>query len=136
MSTAKRRVFNREFKLYAVQRYMGGASAAKICAELQIRPGHLAKWCAQFRRAGPEGLRQAGRPRLVPGLVDDLDSIAKAMRVKDLAAACKRIAELECKVGQQQVELDFFRQALRRVGEARRPSDGPGVRASTPLSRR
>jgi transposase len=136
MSTGKRRGFNREFKVYAVERYMGGESTAAICRELQIRPSHLAKWCAQFRRAGPEGLRQAGRPRLLPGLVDDLDSIAKAMRVKDLAAACKRIAELECKVGQQEVELDFFRQALRRVGEARRPSDGPGVPASTPLSRR
>jgi hypothetical protein len=34
------------------------------------------------------------------------------------------------------LELDFFRQALRHVGEARRPSDGPGVKASTPSSRR
>jgi hypothetical protein len=34
------------------------------------------------------------------------------------------------------LELDFFRQALRRVGQARRPSDGPGVRASTRSSRR
>ena len=35
-----------------------------------------------------------------------------------LAAAEKRIAELERKIGQQQVELDFFQQALRQVGEA------------------
>jgi hypothetical protein len=50
--------------------------------------------------------------------------------------ARKSIGELERKIGQQQVELDFFRQALRRVGEARRPSDGPGGRRSTRSSRR
>ena len=40
------------------------------------------------------------------------------------------------KIGQQQVELDFFRDALRHVGEARRPSAGSGVKASTLPSRR
>jgi hypothetical protein len=54
----------------------------------------------------------------------------------DLAAARKRISELERKVGQQQVELDFFRKALRQVEGARQPSDGPGARASTRSSRR
>jgi hypothetical protein len=34
------------------------------------------------------------------------------------------------------VELDFFRQALRQVGGARQPSDGPGVPTSTRSSRR
>ncbi|WP_271574312.1 IS3 family transposase [Bradyrhizobium sp. CCBAU 11361] len=33
--------------------------------------------------------------------------------------------------GQQQIELDFFRQALRRVKEASRPSTGPGVTGPT-----
>jgi hypothetical protein len=46
------------------------------------------------------------------------------------------VSDLERKIGQQQVELDFFREALRQVGEARRPSDGPGAPASTPPSRR
>jgi hypothetical protein len=56
--------------------------------------------------------------------------------VDNLAAARERISDLECKIGQQQVELDFFRDALRHVGEARRPSDGSGVKASTLPSRR
>jgi hypothetical protein len=47
----------------------------------------------------------------------------------------KRIRELERKIGQQQLELDFFQQALRRVGKAGRPSDGSGLRTSTPRSR-
>ena len=135
MSTGKRRVFNREFKLFAVERYIGGESAASICRELQIRPGHLSKWCAHFRREGPEGLRRAGRPQKKPGAAE-LDPALKAMRVKDIATARERISELERKVGQQQVELDFFRRALRQVGEARRPSDGPGVPTSMPSSGR
>ena len=47
----------------------------------------------------------------------------------------ERVGELERKIGQQQVELDFFRQALRHIGEARRPSDGSRVKASTASSR-
>jgi hypothetical protein len=76
-----------------------------------------------------EALRPACRPRKGFGVLDLEPG-------KDLATARRRIAELERKVGQQQVDLDFFRQALRRVGGARRPSDGPGVRASTRSSRR
>ena len=33
----------------------------------------------------------------------------------ELLAARKRIAELERKVGQQELELDFFGEALRRI---------------------
>lgn len=61
-------------------------------------------------------------------------------RARDVAAtdtsAPERIAELERKVGQQQIELDFFRQALRRVREARWPSAGHGVTGSTRSSKR
>jgi transposase len=135
MSTGKRRIFSREVKLSAIKRVLAGESGAAVCRELRIRRSHLSMWCAQYRRHGPEGLRLARRPVKRPGAVE-LDPVAKAMRVKDLGAARKRIAELECKIGQQQVELDFFQKALRQTGEARRPSDGPGVRASTPSSRR
>jgi hypothetical protein len=60
----------------------------------------------------------------------------KAKRVQDVATARNRITALERKIGQQQLELDFFRQALRQVEGARQPSDGLGVRASTRSSRR
>jgi hypothetical protein len=54
---------------------------------------------------------------------------------QDLPIAQQQISELQRKVGQQQVELDFFRQALRHVWEARRRNDAAGVKASTPRSR-
>ena len=134
MSKRKRRVFSREFKLSAVQRMLGGESTKVLSRELGVAVDHLDRWCQQFRLGGAEGLRKAGRPRKQAGA--GLDPLAKAKRTKDLDAARKYIAELEGKVGQQQVELDFFRQALRQVREARRPNDGPGVTASTRSSKR
>ena len=130
MSTPKRRVFPREMKLAAVKRLMAGESALKIAQELQIGPGHLSKWWASYRRYGTEGLRPAHRPRKADAV--KLVPIAVAA---DMGAAQQRIGELERKVGQQQLELDFFQKALRRVGQARRPSDGSGLQTSTLRSR-
>ncbi len=81
MSTAKRRVLSREFKLSALKRYVAGESATAICREMQIRRSDLSKWCAHFGREGPEGLRPAGRPRKPHG-ADALDAVAKATRDK------------------------------------------------------
>ena len=53
-----------------------------------------------------------------------------------LAAARGRIAALERKVGQQQLELDFFRQALRHFEMVRRTTQRSGAPASTSSSRR
>lgn len=128
MSTGKRRVYSREFKVSAVKRMLAGEHAAALARELQIPAGHLYKWCKHFRRGGPEGLRPACRPR--KGLETPAPELAS------LATARKRISDLERKIGQQQVELDFFRQALRRVGGARQPSDGLGAPTSTRSSKR
>jgi transposase-like protein len=135
MSTGKRRAFSREFKVSAVKRLLAGEPAAALARELQISTGQLYQWCGHFRRGGAEALRPACRPRKVFGAPEP-DAVTKAMRVQDIATARKRITALERKIGQQQVELDFFRQALRQVGGARQPSDGLGVRASTRSSRR
>jgi transposase len=135
MPKRKRRVFSREFKLSAVQRIIAGERPSKLSRELGVPGGHLYQWCAHFRLGGAEALRPACRPRKIPGVVE-LAPEVKAQRVQEVATARKRISELERKIGQQQVELDFFRQALRQVGEARQPSDGHGVPASTRSSRR
>jgi transposase len=132
MSKRRRRIFSREFKLSAVERMMGGASTKSLAKELRVDPGQLHEWYRQFRLGGAEAVRQAGRPRK-PVVSEEEQA---RIRGTDLASARKYIAELEAKVGQQQVDLDFFRQALRRVRAARRPSDGPGVTASTRSSKR
>jgi hypothetical protein len=64
---------------------------------------------------------------------------AKAARqtsLEEQARAQRRIAALERKIGQQQVELDFFQQALRQVREQRLRSGVPGGTASTKSSKR
>ena len=132
MSKRRRRIFSREFKLSAIERMLGGESTKALARELRVEPRHLHQWCHRFRIGGAEGVRQAGRPRKP---VVSEEERAKT-RTADLASARKYVAELEAKIGQQQVELDFFRQALRQVREARRPSEGPGVRASTRSSKR
>jgi len=128
----RRRIFSRGFKLSAIERMLGGENTKALARELGIDPKHLHQWCHRFRMGGAEGVRQAGRPR--KPLVSE-EERAKT-RATDLASARKYIAELEGKIGQQQVDLDFFRQALRQVREARRPSDGSGVTASTRSSKR
>ncbi len=125
MSTRKRRVFPREVKLSAVRRLVAGESAPTIAQELQIGLSHLSKWWTNYRRYGAEGLRPAHRPRKLEPMVV----------AAELGEAQQRISDLERKVGQQQLELDFFQKALRRVGQARRPSDGSGLPTSTLRSR-
>jgi len=129
MSKGKRRVFSREFKLSAVKRIAAGESVAALSHELGIPTGHLYQWCEHFRRGGADALRPACRPRKGFGRLDIEPG-------KDVATARERIRELERKIGQQQLELDFFRRALRQVEGARQPSDGRGVRTSTRSSRR
>ena len=78
-------------------------------------------------QVGDQQLRRPGRPKL---------TVLPPAQANDLAGAQKRIAELERRLGQQQLELDFFKEALRRVEALRRPSNGPGATASTPSSKR
>jgi transposase len=135
MSQSKRRVFSQEFKLSAVKRMLAGEPVRALSAELGVRPKHFYIWREQFRAGGVEGLRGPGRPRKLGVAASATPArVEKVLRRRPtavLAAAHHRIAELERKIGRQQVELDFFRQALRQVRGARRPIDGSGVTAST-----
>jgi transposase len=137
MSKSARRVLSRKFKLSAVNRMLRGENVSELARELQVRRKDLYLWRDHFRAGGPEALRGVGRPRKV---AVSGSSLAKAKATpaaaSELDAARKRIAELERKIGQQQVDLDFFRQALRQIKGARRPSNGPGAPASTPSSKR
>ena len=122
------RVFSRAFKLGIVNRMLAGEKVRALARELQFSSKDLYIWRDRFLSGGPEALRGPGRPR---------KSEASAPPASgELEAARRRIAALERKVGQQRVELDFFRQALRQVRGARRPSIGPGVTGSTKSSKR
>ena len=139
------RVFTPAFKAQVVARMEAGANVSALSRELGIKRTLLNRWRDAYRRGGPAALRLRGRPRkgeLRAATPPPVAAAAPAASSGDgetkaaLAAARSRIAGLEQKVGQQQLELDFFRQALRHIREARRPLDGSGVTAFTRSSRR
>jgi transposase len=134
MSGSLRRAFSREFKVAAVERVLAGARVREVSEDLQIRPGNLYLWLQHFEVLGAAGLRLAGRPRKRHSGGTGGEVTADA--VEALGAARQRIGELERKIGQQGLELDFFRRALRRVGDAQQPSAGCGGRASMRSSKR
>jgi transposase len=139
------RVFSREFKLSAVRRMLAGENVSALARELAVLRKDLYVWRDRFRAGGPEALRSRGRPRKV-GLTEPPapaapsrpppDRPPDAAGAAELAAARRRIAELEAKIGRQALELDFFQRALRQVGDVRRGKDKPGAMPSTPSSKR
>ena len=130
------RIFSREFKLEAVRRILAGERIRALSQELKVLRKDLYAWRDLFRAGGAEALRPLGRPRKSDAVVaPDVKTRARAIATTDFGAP-ERIAELERKIGQQQIELDFFRQALRQVREARRPNGGAGVTGSTRSSKR
>jgi len=131
MPKRRPRVFSRAFKLAAVRRMLAGEDVSALSRELQVLRKDLYYWRAHFLTGGPEALRSRGRPRKV-----EVISEKPKDPPGELEAARDRIAELERKIGQQQVELDFFRLALRRVGGARRRNAEPGAPRSTRSSKR
>ena len=132
MSKKAIRVFSREFKLKIVRRMLAGENVSALAREVKVLRKDLYVWRDRFRSGGPDALRGTGRP---PKAVAMRSGPAKSAGSAPDAAS-KRVAELERKIGQQQVELDFFRQALRQVEGARRRSAGAGVSRSTRSSKR
>ncbi len=136
MSTQERRRFSREFKLSAVGRLEAGESGSALARELGVKRTILYRWREAWRAGGELALREGqGRPTKVEALAME-DARGPLAKAHDLAVARRQIAELERKVGQQQVYLDFFKGALRRIETSRRPALAPGAPASSPRSRR
>jgi transposase-like protein len=135
----KPRLFSREFKLAAVHRILAGERIRDLSRELKVLRKDLYAWRDLFRAGGAMALRPLGRPRKAEAMKTAMATAAREqlaqpmpeMPAAEFEVARRRIAELERKIGQQQLELDFFRQALRQVKETRRQSSGPGVTGST-----
>lgn len=124
------RSFSRDFKLKALERLDAGVTVSALAAEFGVHRQLIYKW-RDAHRAGRLGARR-GRPTKAEALARE----ASGQERSELETARRRIAELERKVGQQAVELDFFQGALRRIKASRPVSDGPGATGSSPRSRR
>lgn len=146
MSTPKTaRNFDRAFKLTAVRRMLAGENVSALARELQVLRKDLYVWRDRFRAGGPEALRSRGRPAKVRAMAPTAEPFVPDRpppepppdaAAQELEAARRRIAALEAKIGRQQMELDFFRQALQLVGEAAPPKGGAGAAPSTRSSKR
>ena len=124
MSTSNR-VFSAEFRVQAAQRILQGESVSKLHHELDIKRSMLYRWRDTYRKEGAAGLARAvGRP---PGTANPAPkpgaSAEEALR--------QQIAALERKIGQQAVQLDFFKRAFKRVKESSQASGSAGATAST-----
>jgi transposase len=128
------RQFSREFKEKAVRRMQAGEKVQALATELDVWPKLLYAWRNSFEAGGPDALLPPGRPgkRAATAAVKRLQPAAGAAeRRGEPPTAGDRVAELERKVGQQALELDFFARALRHIKGSPRPSTGRGAAASS-----
>ena len=93
-----RRQFTQDFKLAAVRRLEQGVSMAEVARGLEVNPNVLHRWRREFRQGPGNAFPGHGKQRWSEG----------------------RVAELERKVGQQALEIDFLKGCLQHIEEQRR----------------
>jgi len=118
------RIYSSEVRRQAVLRVLAGEPAPTVARDLGIERRRLYDWCERARRQGLGGLRGPGRP---PKQVSVRGVVPSEVLEDEGRAARRRIAELERKVGRQQADLDFFRQALRHVKARQQVVAGAGA---------
>jgi transposase len=92
-----RRQFTKEFKLAAVRRLEEGVSIAEVARGLEVSANVLHRWRREFRQGSGNVFPGNGQRRWSAG----------------------KIAELERKIGQQTLEIDFLKRCLQRIEEQR-----------------
>ena len=109
-----RRRFTREFKLAAVQRLEQGIAIAEVARAMEVNPNVLHRWRKEFRRGPGNAFPGQGQRRWSEG----------------------RMAELERKIGQQTLEIDFLKGCLQRIEEQRMLQAVTGNPRSTARSKK
>jgi transposase-like protein len=128
--------FTEAEKLEALARMEAGVNVTGLAQEMGIRRRLLYAWRDIMRERGSLSAGRLGRPRKEQRTAEGTSSPDMGPSAGMPAAALhQRIAELERKVGQQELELDFLQQALQRVRGTPLPSAAPGGTSSTSSSR-
>ena len=109
-----RRMFTKEFKLAAVQRLERGSSLGEVARALEVNPNVLHRWRREIRQGPGNVFPGHGRQRWAEG----------------------RIADLERKIGQQALEIDFLKGCLQRIEEQRMLQAVTGNPRSTERSKK
>jgi transposase len=126
------RTFPTAFKLAAIKRLMAGEAVLPLARELGVSRKILHDWRKAWDLHGPSGLNRKRGPKPGPRKLRPLAEPAAKGRSGELANARAKIAELERKIGQQAVDIDFFHKALRALDAAdRQGSIAPASRKSS-----
>ena len=114
------------FRMQAVERMGRGENVTKLSRELGVSRWTMYRWRIIYLQQGQAGLALSPIGRR-------LSQRARAIQaqITPLAQAQTRAAELERKVGQQAVQIDFLKRAFKRIKESRRNSGATGGTAST-----
>jgi transposase-like protein len=108
----KIRRFPTAFKLKAIKRAEGGEGVLPVARKLGISRKLLHDWIKAWKAHGPEGLNRKPGPKPGPRKLKPVQAEEKRSA---RAQASARIVELERLVGRQQLDIDFFRKALRAL---------------------
>lgn len=108
-----RRKFTREFKWAALRQWEAGASVAEVARAYEVSPNLLHRWRREFQDS-PAGA--------FPGM-------GKRPQEAD------RTAQLERKIGQQALEIDFLKGCLQRIEAQRQLQALSPKPLSTPRSK-
>jgi transposase len=92
-----RRKFTKEFKIAALRQLDAGVSIAAVARSCEIDPGVLHRWRRDFQQAPEHAFPGLGKKR----------------------ADENQVGELERKIGQQALEIDFLKRCLQRIEEQR-----------------
>ena len=119
------------YKVKAIKRVERGEGVLPVARELGISRKLLHDWIKAWKAHGPEGLNRKPGPKPGPRKLKPVPTYDDKRSA--LAQAKARIAELERLVGRQQMDIDFFRKALRALG--RPVVQGKNVSASSKSSK-
>ena len=116
----KLKTFPTAFKLAAIKRLEAGEAVLPLARKLGVSRKLLHDWRKAWRLHGPAGLNRKRGPKPGPRKLRPLAEPAAKGSSGELAQARVKIAELERKIGQQAVDIDFFHKALRALDAADR----------------
>jgi len=129
-----RRRYSAAEKEAAVLRVAAGEAVSSVARRRGIDRKRLYEWYAKYQEGGREALQATGRPRKPARPATRAQ--AQPSGQPEVAALRRQLAEQQRKIGEQEIDLDFFRRALRQLEEARRTTAGQGGAASTRSSKR
>ena len=115
MSHTGMRTFTTDFKQGVVLRLEAGERLAAVADELKIKRKLLYDWRKAYRAMGLAGLNRKRGPKGILAARASSEAAPAPDASSELSRAKARIAELERKIGKQQMDIDFFREALRLI---------------------